>query len=79
MLSKTIDISDKKVKLSQLISEVLEGNEVILTRDNKPLARLIPITTDPNQPRTPGLHSGSLKMGPDFDEPISDNFWLGAA
>ena len=79
MLTKKVDVSNKKIKLIELLSEALAGKEVILTQDNKPVARLVPIESESNQPRTPGLHPGAMKMTPDFDEPLGDEFWLGAA
>ncbi|MBI1766615.1 MAG: hypothetical protein HYR56_34840 [Acidobacteria bacterium] len=33
----------------------------------------------PMQPRIPGLHAGAMQMREDFDEPLPDDFWLGAA
>ena len=79
MLTKTIDVSDKKIRLVELLYEALEGKDIILTRDNKPLARLVPLASSPDQPRVPGLHPGAMKMQSDFNEPLSDEYWLGAA
>lgn len=31
------------------------------------------------QPRILGLHAGAIQMREDFDEPLPDEFWLGAA
>ncbi|HMX24794.1 MAG TPA: hypothetical protein PKC13_04135 [Blastocatellia bacterium] len=33
----------------------------------------------PQQPRILGLHAGAIQMREDFDEPLPDEFWLGAA
>ena len=79
MLTKSVEVSDKNVELTELLSEALEGKNIILTRDNKPVVRLVPIASSPDQPRIPGLHPGALKMLPDFDKPLSDEYWLGAA
>jgi antitoxin (DNA-binding transcriptional repressor) of toxin-antitoxin stability system len=70
MLTKKVDITNKKVKLIELLSDALAGKEVILTRDNKPVARLVPIESESAQPRKPGLHPGAMKMSPNFDEPL---------
>ncbi len=79
MLSKTVDVSDKRIKLVELLSEVREGQDIILMHNDKALARLVPISPGTDRPRTPGLHRGAIKMQPGFDEPLGDEFWLGAA
>jgi prevent-host-death family protein len=76
MSSKTVDIHDTQTSLSELVSLALDGNEVIITEDNKPLARLIPIS-ESKQLRTPGLNRGELWASEDFDEPLPESFWTG--
>lgn len=74
MSSKTVDIHDTETSLSELVSLALKGNEVIITEDEKPLARLIPIS-ESKQPRTPGLSRGEIWTSEDFDEPLPESFW----
>ncbi len=71
---KTVDAT--KAKLPDLISLVTAGNEVILTEDNKPIARIVPVTTSTAE-RVAGLHAGSIWTSADFDKPLSDDFWAG--
>jgi len=75
MITKTIDIRD--AQLPELLSLALAGNEVILTEDNKPVARLIPVPSS-NKIRVAGLNRGAAWMSDDFDEPLPDEFWTGA-
>ncbi|HKQ08233.1 MAG TPA: toxin-antitoxin (TA) system antitoxin [Blastocatellia bacterium] len=77
MSSKTVDIHDEKATLSELVSLALEGNEIILTEDDRPLARLIPIS-ESKQFRTPGLNRGEIWTSEDFDDPLPEAFWTGA-
>ncbi|MFH1098050.1 MAG: type II toxin-antitoxin system prevent-host-death family antitoxin [Candidatus Desantisbacteria bacterium] len=77
MLTKTIDIHDAQSKLPELLSFALEGNDVIIVEDNKPLVRLVSISM-PNQSRIAGLNKGKIGAGEDFDEPLPDEFWTGA-
>jgi prevent-host-death family protein len=42
MGTQTVNIDDVKNQLSDLIAIVLEGGEVIIVQDGKPLARLVP-------------------------------------
>lgn len=60
------NISEAKAELSALIEEVVRGNEVILAKAGKPIARLVPYQ-GPTQPRTPGSMAGEIWMAPDFD------------
>ena len=59
-------ISQAKAELSALIEEVLRGNEVILAKAGKPVARLVPYQ-GATHPRVPGSMAGQIRIGPDFD------------
>lgn len=76
MSNKTVDIHDTQTLLSELVSLALEGNEVIIAEDNKPIARLVPIL-ESKQPRIPGLNRGDIWTSDDFDEPLPESFWTG--
>jgi antitoxin (DNA-binding transcriptional repressor) of toxin-antitoxin stability system len=67
MSSKTIDIHDTQTSLSDLVSLALEGNEVIIAENDKPVARLIPISE--SKPLCiPGLNRGEIWTSEDFDD-----------
>ncbi|MBI3471501.1 MAG: type II toxin-antitoxin system prevent-host-death family antitoxin [Candidatus Solibacter usitatus] len=58
------------------MEEVLKGNEVILARAGKPVARLVAYN-GPSRPRKPGAMAGRIWIAPDFDtlpEDIADAF-----
>lgn len=76
MSSKTVDIHDTETSLSELVSLALEGNEVIIAEDEKPLARLIPIS-EPKHTRIAGLNRGEIWTSEDFDDPLPESFWTG--
>ena len=76
MSSKTVDIYDTETSLSELVSLALQGNEVIIAEDDKPLVRLIPIS-ESKKLRTPGLNRGEIWTSEDFDEPLPESFWTG--
>jgi prevent-host-death family protein len=61
------NISEAKAELSALIEAVLKGNEVIIAKAGKPVARLVPFR-GPIRPRTPGSMAGEIWIAPDFDE-----------
>jgi prevent-host-death family protein len=78
MTIKTVDVQDAQHQLSDLLAQVAAGTEIILTEDHQPRARLVPIAP-PIPRRVPGLHAGSMITTPDFDAPLPDDFWTGAA
>lgn len=76
MGAKTVDVQEAKINLEELLSKTFEGAEIILTQDDVPLARLVPIAS-PRTPRIAGLHNGAIWTSNDFDEPLTDEFWTG--
>lgn len=77
MTTKTIDIDDAKNQLSELLTLANKGTDIILSKDNIPLARLVPVENKSSQPRIAGLHKGAFIISEDFDDPLPDSFWLG--
>jgi prevent-host-death family protein len=72
------NISQAKAELSALVEEVQKGNEVILAKAGKPVAKLISYH-GPTRPRTPGSMSGEIWIAPDFDalpEDVADSFGM---
>ncbi len=61
------NISEAKSQLSALIEKVLSGQEVIIGKAGKPVARLIPYTHKMEK-RIPGALKGKITISPDFDE-----------
>ena len=60
------NISEAKAQLSALIEQVSHGDEIILAKAGKPVARLIAYN-GPTQPRKPGSMAGEIWIAPDFD------------
>ncbi len=67
---KTVDVQEEWKQLRDLLNQVRQGVEVVLTEEGKPVARLVPVKT-----RTPGLHAGAISTSDDFDEPLPDDWW----
>ncbi len=74
-MTKTIDVADIQNDLAGILSLLAEGAEIILTSNDKPLARLVPIETSTTQ-RVAGLHEGMAWTSDDFAEPLPDEFWM---
>lgn len=64
---KAVDIREAETHLSQLLQEVSEGEEIVIVREGKPIARLLPCI-DPGKPRRPGAWRGQVWIADDFDE-----------
>jgi len=77
MSATTFDIHEAETQLGQLLSMALKGSDIVITKDNIPLVRLVPVEAQKKR-RIANLHKGEMKMSQDFNEPLSDDFWLGA-
>ena len=75
-MTTTIEVEEAKIKLSNLLTLALSGNEVILAEAGKPVARLVPFAPVKKK-RVAGLNRGQIKMHEDFDEPLPEAFWMG--
>jgi prevent-host-death family protein len=64
---KVTNMHDAKSKLSQLVSEVIEGKEVIIGNAGKPVARLVAYHSAPPN-RTPGYWKGKVRIADNFDD-----------
>jgi prevent-host-death family protein len=62
----TVNVHEAKTHLSRLLARVAAGEEVVIARAGRPVARLVPI--DAQEPRKPGLAEGRLTNA--FFEPL---------
>ena len=70
----TVSLLDAQARLSELIHSLSPGEEVIITENNRPIARVVAQSRPPERkPRQPGTLKGTvLYMAPDFDAPLED-------
>lgn len=62
------NIHQAKTQLSRLIERVIQGEEIVIGKAGKPVARLVPYRKE-GKPRKPGgSWKGKVKMRKDFDE-----------
>ena len=66
------NIHDAKTHFSKLLERVLSGEEVVIAKAGKPVARLTPFETAVIAPRKPGKDKGKVVIHPDFDVPLSE-------
>jgi len=67
----TVNIHEAKTQLSRLIERVCAGEEIIIARSGKPVARLAPLA--PRRPRRLGLLKGKIWVAKDFNAPLPDD------
>jgi prevent-host-death family protein len=68
----TVNIHEAKTHLSRLLKRVSMGEEVIIAKAGKPLARIVRLAEKP-QKRTPGQDRGTFKVPEDFDAPLPED------
>ena len=66
---KTVNIHEAKTHLSQLINEVLEGQEVVIAKSGKPLISLC-VYQPTEFKRQGGQLRGLIKIAKNFDDPL---------
>ena len=66
-----VTIHQAKTNLSRLIEKASEGEEVIIARGSKPVARLVPVEVKGK--RQPGSLKGRLRVGPEFFESLPES------
>ncbi len=68
---RQVNIHEAKTQLSKLIEAVEAGEEIVLARAGKPVARLVGLQRD--QVRKPGGLKGEMWIAEDFDGPLPDD------
>jgi prevent-host-death family protein len=66
------NIHEAKSRLSKLVEQAERGEEVIIARAGKPVARLIPYCADCEEPRQGGQWKGRVRTAEDFDSLPAD-------
>lgn len=64
-----VNIHEAKTHLSRLVDRAAAGEEIVIARAGKPVAKLVPLTAD-RTPRKLGSLRGKIWMAPDFDAPL---------
>ena len=68
---QTIDVNQAKQHLFELIDQTISGDEVIITKGGKPIAKLVAVTRA-NKQRHFGSAKDLIKISDDFYEPLED-------
>ncbi len=69
---QTVNIHEAKTHLSRLLEDVAAGEEIIIAKAGKPVAKLVPIESKPKARRKLGGLEGQFTVPDDFDDPLPD-------
>jgi prevent-host-death family protein len=69
--SATVSLYEAKTRLSHLVDRALAGDEVVITRHGRPVARLLAAVRT-RRPRRLGALRGKIRVARDFDAPLPD-------
>jgi prevent-host-death family protein len=69
---KAVNLYEAKTRLSRLVEEAAKGEEIIIARAGRPLARLVPMGRS-GKHRKPGAWKGRVVIAADFDAPLPES------
>jgi len=70
-VGKTVNVHEAKTHLSRLVEQAASGQEVIIAKAGKPMARLGPLEPKP-QPKKFGVLKGQIRVPDDFNSPLDE-------
>lgn len=73
-MPKVVNIREAKAQFSGLIANVEAGEEIVITRGGKPVAKIVPIERNSKRrlDRRPGFLKGKIRIGPRFYDPLPE-------
>ena len=70
-MATEVSVHEAKTHLSRLLRRVAAGEEIVIARSGKPVARLTPVTSP--TPRTLGIDEGKFEVPDDFNTSLPDD------
>ena len=77
-MPKAINLYEAKTQLSALVERAAAGEELVIAKAGRPMARLVPLVRE-RPPRRSGFLKGKVRIGREFDAPLSPELLIGAA
>lgn len=71
-MTETLNLYEARSRLSRLVDRAAAGEEIVIAKDGRPLARLVPFVPHPAT-RELGFLKDEVWVGPDFDAPLPDD------
>ena len=75
-MTETVNIYDAKTRLSQLVDRAAKGEDVVIARAGRPVARLVAYRASERK-RKPGRLRGRIRIGRGFDAPLPEHLFDG--
>jgi prevent-host-death family protein len=69
---KIVNIHEAKTHLSRLLADVAAGEEIVIAKAGKPVARIVPVAGQRLE-RVLGIDKGRVVINDDFDAPLPDD------
>ncbi|MDM8563214.1 type II toxin-antitoxin system prevent-host-death family antitoxin [Candidatus Marithioploca araucensis] len=66
-----LDVTQVQTQIFHLLEEAASGKEVVITKDNQPFVKLVPIIQSQPRPKF-GSAKGLIEIADDFDEPLEE-------
>jgi len=70
-MTTTVNVHQAKTHFSKLLERVRRGEEIIVAKAGKPVAKLVPLAQGVVR-RAPGSARGKIAIAEDFDAPLPD-------
>lgn len=67
-MTASVNVYEAKTHLSQLLDRAAAGEEIVIARAGRPVARLVALSAASSRRRIPGAWRGKVSMADDFDE-----------
>ena len=67
-MAQPVNIHEAKTHFSKLLARVMRGEEIVIAKAGKPVARLVPERPPKPARRVPGIDKGKLRIADDFDK-----------
>jgi prevent-host-death family protein len=71
--ARLVNVAEAKARLPELIERAAQGEEIVLARNGRPRARLVPLASPRRTLRVPGKGKRRFRMRRDFDAPLPDD------
>ena len=68
-----VGVSEAKAQFSRLVERAALGEEIVITKRGRPMARLVSLEA-PRKPRVLRALQGQIRMSDDFDAPLPEEF-----
>lgn len=71
---ESVNVHEAKTHFSKLLEQVQNGEEIVIAKAGRPIARLIAYKPAARGVAAPGAMAGEIWIAEDFDLPLDDQF-----